>query len=65
ADNVVRRARKQPSVDADPNLLAALANGLPACAGVAVGFERLAMLSTASDDIRQIMPFPPCPEETR
>jgi lysyl-tRNA synthetase class 2 len=42
----------------DPRLLAALAHGLPACAGVAMGFDRVAMLALNAPDIDAVMPFP-------
>lgn len=42
----------------DERLLAALEAGLPDCAGVAVGFDRIVMRVTGSDDIRSVMAFP-------
>ncbi|MGD8408010.1 MAG: EF-P lysine aminoacylase EpmA [Thiohalophilus sp.] len=41
----------------DEKLLAALEAGLPDCAGVALGLDRLLMLATGSDDIRQVISF--------
>jgi lysyl-tRNA synthetase class 2 len=41
----------------DDALLAALESGLPPCAGVAVGFERLLMIATGKDDIRDVVTF--------
>lgn len=48
--------RSIPAID--HRLIAALAQGLPACAGVAVGLDRLLMILTASEDIRRIATFP-------
>jgi len=44
-------------VPMDEALLAALESGLPACAGVAVGFERLLMIGMGKDDIRDVVTF--------
>ncbi len=41
----------------DQNLLAALAHGLPACAGVALGLDRLFMLACKADSIQQVVSF--------
>jgi lysyl-tRNA synthetase class 2 len=38
-------------------LLAALESGLPRCAGVAMGIERLQMLNDNTDDIRDVISF--------
>lgn len=42
----------------DSLFIAALASGLPACAGVAVGFDRVHMLNEGVDDIRRTLCFP-------
>ncbi|MBA2491011.1 MAG: EF-P lysine aminoacylase GenX [Gammaproteobacteria bacterium] len=52
-----RRESVAPIVPLDENLLAALAHGLPACAGVAVGLDRLVMLAAGHDHIVQAMAF--------
>lgn len=57
ADLEKRRATGRQPVPLDEPLLAALDSGLPRCAGVAVGFERLLMLASGADDIRDVMTF--------
>jgi lysyl-tRNA synthetase class 2 len=56
ADLRVRAARGLPAYPIDEHFLAALAD-LPACAGVALGVDRLAMLLTGADDIGAVLPF--------
>jgi len=57
ADLEKRHALGRPPVPMDDGLLAALEFGLPACAGVAVGFERLLMIATGRSDIRDVVTF--------
>ena len=52
-----RRRRDRPVRPVDENLLAALKSGLPPCAGVAMGFERLQMVHDRTDDIRDVLTF--------
>jgi len=56
-DNEDRRRRGRRIRPYDTTFLAALQSGLPACAGVAVGFERLQMIHDGSDDIRDVISF--------
>jgi lysyl-tRNA synthetase class 2 len=56
-DNAERRAAGLPEVIPDERLLAALESGLPPCAGVALGFDRLLMLAAGVDDIARVMAF--------
>jgi lysyl-tRNA synthetase class 2 len=57
-DNARRRERGLSELPLDENFLAALERGMPACAGVALGIERLLMAMTGSDDIRDVLAFP-------
>jgi len=57
ADNTRRAQRGETTIAFDTHLLAALESGLPRCAGVAVGFERLHMLYEGTDDIADVVCF--------
>jgi len=56
-DNQRRRERGLAQIPLDENLLAALSQGFPDCAGVALGIERLLMAMLATDDIRDVLAF--------
>jgi lysyl-tRNA synthetase class 2 len=58
ADNLERRRRGLPVFPIDEQLLAALAAGLPDCAGVALGFDRLLMLTAGAAHIDEVLTFP-------
>jgi len=57
ADNAKRQLRGQPRVPMDERLLAVLGH-MPACAGVAVGVERLLMVLAGTDAIADVLAFP-------
>lgn len=57
-DNARRRERGLAQMPVDENLLAALQRGMPDCAGVALGIERLLMAMTGADDIGDVLAFP-------
>ena len=57
ADQSARKLAGRPQRPIDRALIAALASGLPACAGVAVGFDRVHMLNEGTGDIRQALSF--------
>jgi elongation factor P--(R)-beta-lysine ligase len=58
ADLRQRVLRGLPAAALDPHLLAALDAGLPDCAGVALGFDRVLMLATGATSIDQVLAFP-------
>ena len=57
ADNRQRQRNQQQPMPIDKRLLAALAHGLPDCAGVAVGIERLLMVLTGAEHINDVLAF--------
>jgi lysyl-tRNA synthetase class 2 len=57
-DNARRQQLGLPVYPLDERLLAALAAGLPDCAGVALGFDRVAMLALGAAHIEEVLPFP-------
>ncbi|MFH7565017.1 elongation factor P--(R)-beta-lysine ligase [Oceanimonas smirnovii] len=57
-DNDLRRARGLAAKPVDEYLLAALQAGLPDCAGVALGIDRLMMLALGADRLEQVIAFP-------
>jgi lysyl-tRNA synthetase class 2 len=57
ADLELRRTRGQVQPRTDQHLLSALAAGLPDCAGVALGFDRLAAISLGASSLREAMAF--------
>ena len=57
-DLVARQRHGLPTHRLDQRLLMALANGLPDCAGVALGVDRLVMLAAGVTDIREVLAFP-------
>lgn len=58
ADLEERRRRGLPQVPLDERFLAALEAGLPPCAGVALGFDRLVMHAAGADSLDAVIAFP-------
>jgi lysyl-tRNA synthetase class 2 len=56
-DNSMREEKGAEPVMIDESFLAGLAAGMPTCAGVALGVDRLLMLLTGSDTISQVLTF--------
>jgi len=68
-DAAIQRARLKADMDekerlyglrwpVDPDFLAALDHGLPDCAGIALGFDRLVMLATGAEHIEDVLWLP-------
>jgi lysyl-tRNA synthetase class 2 len=56
-DNIIRQSKGQDMMPIDQNFIAALNFGLPACAGVALGIDRLLMLALNCSKINQVIAF--------
>ncbi|GAC1303414.1 MAG: elongation factor P--(R)-beta-lysine ligase [Steroidobacteraceae bacterium] len=57
-DLEIRRSRGQSEPVADTRLLAALRDGLPDCAGVALGFDRLVAVALQATRLAESLSFP-------
>ena len=57
-DQQARLAQGLPKISWDKHLLAALTAGLPDCAGVALGFDRLLMMAAGKSALQEVMAFP-------
>lgn len=55
----IRRARGKPVYPIDRKFIAALAEGIPPSAGIAMGLDRLVMIATGADAIDDILAFSP------
>ena len=56
-DNRLRLKRAEPVCTIDENLLIAMAHGLPECAGVALGVDRLLMTICEAGQLDEVMAF--------
>jgi elongation factor P--(R)-beta-lysine ligase len=59
ADRLRRHAVSGPDWDLDEDFLAALEHGMPPSAGIALGFDRLAMIASGANRIGQVLWLPP------
>lgn len=57
ADQQLREAYQRPVLPIDQRLIEALQQGLPECAGVALGVDRLVMLALGASHIDDVMAF--------
>jgi lysyl-tRNA synthetase class 2 len=58
ADRARRHETYGPDWDMDEDFLAALAYGMPPCAGIALGFDRLAMIASGAQRMSQVLWLP-------
>lgn len=56
--NAVRTESELKTLPGAPAMAAAMKSGLPNCSGVALGFDRLVMISTGAQRITDVLPFP-------
>jgi lysyl-tRNA synthetase class 2 len=56
-DQKIRAEKNLPPQEADELFLSALKHGLPECAGVALGVDRLIMLTMGKTSIKEVMAF--------
>ncbi len=56
-DQALRAQMGSPEAPADYRLIKALEHGFPQCSGVALGVDRLLMIATKKNHIKQVIPF--------
>jgi lysyl-tRNA synthetase class 2 len=57
-NNALRQSDGKSPLPEESRLLAAMEAGMPAATGVAMGFDRVAMLAAGASDIGQVLAFP-------
>ncbi|WP_246119322.1 EF-P lysine aminoacylase EpmA [Aliikangiella coralliicola] len=55
-DNSIRNQLGYPKIEIDDTFISALQKGLPDCAGVALGIDRLIMAKLGENNIRRVLP---------
>jgi elongation factor P--(R)-beta-lysine ligase len=58
SNNALRLTDGKPALPEDSRLLAAMDAGLPACTGVALGFDRVVMLASGAATVAEVIAFP-------
>ncbi len=58
ANNAARVADGKPPLPEESQLLTAMDAGMPPCCGVALGFDRVAMLAAGAKTLTEVMAFP-------
>ena len=58
ADRAERARRGLPDREPDRRFIAGLASGLPPCAGVALGFDRVVMVASGAGSLDEVVAFP-------
>lgn len=58
SDHVKRQVLSRPEIPLDAALIAALEHGMPDCAGIALGVDRLVMLALQQNHIADVVAFP-------
>ena len=56
-DNRIRLEQGLPEIKPDPDFIAAIEKGLPECAGIALGVDRLLMCLLGKKHIRDVLAF--------
>ena len=57
SDQQIRKQRGSPDVEIDRRLIDAQRHGLPECAGVAVGFDRVVMIALGTSSLSEVVSF--------